>query len=128
MTTGCTENLVQLANSIRQYANDHGDILPDATNWCDQVREYVPSMDVYTCPGGNFGRKSNFAMNRKVAGYNQDSVNPSTVLLFESPAGWNATGTKDIAGSAGGMLHVVLLDGQVVRVNLDGLAGLRWEP
>jgi len=126
--TGCGENLAQLANSVRHYANDHADILPGATNWCDQVREYVPNMEVYTCPGGNFGRKSSFALNLQVAGRNQESVNPATVLLFESGAGWNASGTKDIAGSAGGVLHVVLFDGQVVRVGRDGLAGLRWDP
>lgn len=128
MTTSCGENLIQLANSVRQYANDHGDILPGATNWCDQVREYVPKMDVYTCPGGNYGAKCSFALNRNLADRNQDSIHPSTVLLFESTQGWNASGTKEIAGSAGGLLHVVLFSGEVVRVTSDGLSDLRWQP
>jgi hypothetical protein len=125
---GCGENLTQLANALRQYANDHGDILPSATEWCDQVRDYVPTMSVYTCPGGNSGQRSSFALNQAIAGRNQDSLDPTTVLLFESAAGWNASGTQEIAGSPRGLIHVALINGQVVRVGLDGLAALRWIP
>jgi hypothetical protein len=127
-STGCEENLNQLAHAVRQYANDHGDIFPGATNWCDQVREYVPSMDVYTCPGASSDQRSSFALNRNVAGRNQETLNPATVLLFESTVGWNAAGTPEIAGSARGFLLVALVNGELVRIAPEGVSSLRWEP
>lgn len=126
--SGCESNLRELVSTVKRYANDHGDILPMGTNWCDAVRDYAPSLAVFTCPGGDPQQRAGFAFNRNLAGRNQEEIHPDTILLFESPSGWNAAGTAEMGGSSSGSLWVGLVSGRVIRADRRRLEGLRWKP
>lgn len=126
--SGCESNLRELVLTVKRYANDHGDILPMGTNWCEAVRDYTPSLAIFTCPGSDPQQRASFAFNRNLAGRNQEEIHPDTVLLFESPGGWNATGTAEMAGSSGSPIWVGLVSGRVIRTDRRRLDGLRWNP
>ena len=128
---GCSQNLEKLGAAMRQYANDHGDILPTSTNWCDSVRDFVPSLAVFTCPGAPASATCIFAMNEKVAGMNLESVDPNTVLLFEAGGGWNHAGGMELVaqrGVAPGRIYVYTAGGRVRQVPKGAIASQRWNP
>jgi hypothetical protein len=123
--------LAQLGKALRQYANDHADLLPGSTNWCESVRDYAPSGSVFLAPGTPVEQRSSWAMNAAVAGHNIEELQPATVLLFSSTQGWDAAGGIDMAApapGAGGMFLALLADGSVRRESRAGLGALRWIP
>lgn len=127
----CSRVISQLGLAVRQYASDHGDVLPPAGTWCDGVREYVPSMSVYLCPNAPAERRSSFALNVRVAGKNLEQVHPQAVLLFESTQGWNASGGAELAKSStanSGSLVVYFASGKVENVSAGQVGSLRWDP
>ncbi|MBI1841149.1 MAG: DUF4339 domain-containing protein [Verrucomicrobia bacterium] len=127
----CWQNLPKLGAALRQYANDHGDILPASTNWCESVRDFVPSLSVFSCPGASVGATSIFALNEKVGGMNMESVHSDTVLLFEVDGGWNRAGGSDIAAEHGispGLVYIYTAGGQVRQIPRRQLSGQRWDP
>ncbi|MBM3848159.1 MAG: DUF4190 domain-containing protein [Verrucomicrobia bacterium] len=126
----CSLNLSKLGSAVRLYANDHADQFPAAARWCDEVRDYVPSMSVFVCPGhANAG--SSFTFNESLSGLNAERVSPDCVMLFEAHAGWNSHGTSELANSGKGRrgnILVALAGGQVFLVAPEGLKALRWTP
>ena len=127
----CGVRLAQLGTSLRQYANDHADLLPASTNWCDEVRDYTPSLSIYTCPTAPGEERSSFAMNAEVGGRNLEQLPPETVVLYGARLGWNGSGGAATAaadpGFGGGVL-VLTADGTVVRKAPEELPSLRWKP
>lgn len=127
----CISSLSQLGYAIHLYANDHADLLPASTNWCDSVRDYTPSMGVFICPNTPSPRRCSFAFNSALGGRNLDELNPQTVLLFESDADWNGAGGPELVaskGSEGGYLVVCFANGGTQKVSRSALAKLRWKP
>lgn len=126
----CVNNLKQLGLAVRIYANDHNDQLPPAATWCDAIQGSVGSPKVFQCPSEP-GRRCAYAFNAKLDGKKEGEIDPQTVLLYESDAGWNGT------GGAGNLkphkhssrtVNVVFADGSVRQLARSRLATLRWEP
>lgn len=131
VVNSCWQNLPKLGKAVLHYANDHADLLPHGTNWCDAVRDYVPSMSVFTCPGAPANATSIFAINQSLVGKSLDQVAPETVLLFESDPGWNVAGGRESVaqhGTSPGVVYIFTVGGQVQMVPLAGLGSLRWSP
>jgi len=69
-----------------------------------------------------------------LSGRNIDKVNPRTVLLFESDAGWNGVGSLSNVPSQRHRLAnspaivVIYVDGSVRVVPIAQLAFERWQP
>lgn len=101
----CTTNFVEIRESVLAYAREHGDTLPAADKWQDEVRPFLvatlkhdaaqrqpfgeldPKGD-WRCVGGNNGTSdTGIAFNSDVGGKKVgDLKDPyGTVLLFEVP-------------------------------------------
>ena len=93
-TIQCVNNMKQLGLAVRVYAVDHNDQLPPAATWCDAIQSNVGSPKVFQCPSEP-GRRCAYAFNTKLNGKKVSEVDPQTVVLFESDAGWNGTGDAD---------------------------------
>ena len=95
-----------------------------------RFRPNVPTPECYQCIADP-GRRCAFAFNAKLGGKKASEVNPQTVLLFESDAGWNGIGgperLKPHSHSRRSM-NVALASGEVIKVQLSQLGTLRWDP
>ncbi|MDB6109624.1 MAG: domain containing protein [Pedosphaera sp.] len=137
----CENNMKQLANAVRLYTANHGDQLPPAATWSDAISNSVSSATSFACPADQ-DQTCAYAFNQQLDGRRLSEVNPATVLLFESDAGWNGTGGEPEVVSRGhpaparnqnGVTrdknyHFVLVDGSFVSIPASGLTALRWEP
>jgi len=137
MANACMNNLRQLSLATRMYAGTHEEHFPAATNWCDAVKEYVGgNTRVYTCAAANSTDACDYALNAQVAGLDVSKVNPQTVVIFESEAGWNLSGGEAMVVSPARhrmranrpSVTVAFADGHVEQVTLDRIPSLRWEP
>ncbi len=129
-TIACINNMKQLALGVRMYATDHNNQLPPAATWCDAVQKYVGNPKVFCCPSDP-NRRSAYAFNAKLDGKKDNEIDPQTVLLFESEAGWNgAGGAEKLAPRrhSSGIVNVALADGAVMSVSRSRLGTLRWDP
>jgi hypothetical protein len=130
MTINCVNNMKQLAVGVRIYAVDHDGQLPPAATWCDAIQSSVGSPKVFQCPSEP-ERRCSYAFNAKLDGKKDSEINPQTVLLFESDAGWNGTGDADNLkphSHSGRIVIVALADGAVMQIPRSKLGTLRWEP
>jgi type II secretory pathway pseudopilin PulG len=137
----CENNLKQLASAIRIYATNHQDQLPPAATWSDAISNSVSSATSFQCPADG-DQTCAYAFNQQLDGHKLSEVNPLTVLLFESDAGWNGTGGETETVSRGHPaparnrngfareknFHFVLVDGSFASIPASGLSALRWEP
>ncbi|MDB6035806.1 MAG: domain containing protein [Verrucomicrobiales bacterium] len=137
----CENNLKQLAAAIRVYSTNHQDQLPSAATWSDAISNNVSSVSLFQCPADP-GQTCSYAFNKQLDGRKLSEVNPLTILLYESDAGWNGTATETEVTSRGHpapasngrgimadeMFHVVLADGSFASIPASGLSALRWEP
>ena len=135
MTINCENNLRQLGLGVIMYAGSNNDQFPPAAGWSDAISTYVGSTNVFKCPS-NPGQRCSYAFNRALDGKKLSEVNPRTVLLFESDAGWNGAGGGEAAASHGHhttyvreeMINVVHVDGSAESVPVSQVAALRWNP
>jgi prepilin-type processing-associated H-X9-DG protein len=126
----CINNMRQLGLGVKIYANGHGGMLPPATTWCDAIQSNVGSPKVYQCPTEP-GLRCAYAFNAKLGGKKDNQIDPQTVLLFESDAGWNATGSASELKPhrhSSGMATVAFADGSVQKISQTRLSTLRWDP
>lgn len=131
---GCQANAAQLTLGALSYAQDHGDRLPPADTWSDDILPYVEGRRVFTCPTAR-GAQPAYAYNRALGEWSLGEIaDPQrTVLIFESEAGWNGAGgpealvERHIVGSGKGSV-VGFVDGQVERIASEQLPELVWEP
>ncbi|MFQ6131269.1 MAG: hypothetical protein ACE5R4_04480 [Armatimonadota bacterium] len=84
----CLSNMIELYKATRIYAVDHGDRLPAAASWCDDLESpYLGSREYFYCPEqpGAYG----YAMNSRLdsAGLADVATPAETPLYFESGAG-----------------------------------------
>ena len=129
-TINCVNNMKQLALAVKIYAVDHNDQLPPAATWCDAIQGSVGSPKVFQCPSEP-GRRCAYAFNAKLDGKKEGEIDPQTVLLFESDAGWNSTGGADNLAPhkhSSRLVNVAFADGSVRPISRSRLGTLRWEP
>lgn len=130
-TINCVNNLKQLGLAVKIYSADNGDKFPAATNWCDAIMPMVGSPKIFQCPGDLAQSRSGYAYNAAVSGLADGKVDPSTVVIFESDTGWNASGGQElmIKSPRHGTVYVVgFADGSVQQISAARLAQLRWNP
>jgi prepilin-type processing-associated H-X9-DG protein len=129
-TINCVNNMKQLALAVRIYANDHNNQFPPAATWCDAIQGSVGSPKVFQCPSEP-GRRCAYAFNAKLDGKKEGEIDPQTVLLYESDAGWNGTGGAENLKPhqhSSRTVNVAFADGSVQQLSRSRLGTLRWEP
>jgi len=129
----CLNNEKQLAVALRMYADDHTNHFPPAATWCDAVKTSLPLKGMFKCPAANPASQCDYAFNAKLGGMDENNVNPQTVMIFESDAGWNASGGPELMPSQGRHLRgrifvIAFADGHVEAVTASRLNTLRWDP
>ena len=127
----CMNNVRQLSLALRIYAKDNQDRYPAATNWCNAIRLEVGSTNVFHCPADLLGGRCSYAFNIQVASTELAKVDPSTVVIFESDSGWNASGGQELLLDKSRHRHVVVVgfaDGHVESVPESQQPKLRWNP
>ena len=90
----------------------------------------VSSTNVFHCPADPHAGCS-YAFNQKLDRQDLKQINPGTVLLFESNAGWNASGGPEMMDSTRhgrDGCNIVFADGTSEMVQKSQLATLRWDP
>lgn len=89
----CLSNVKNISLALSMYMADNNDRLPAAADWCGDLEEYVRNYDVFYCPvAGDLDCA--YAYNSDLSGADFASfADPaSTVAIFESDLGWNASG------------------------------------
>jgi len=130
----CMNNEKQLALAVHVYSGSHADHFPPAATWCDALHSALDSDKAFKCPvtlsTALSASRCDYAYNVKLDGLDVSKVNPLTVLLFESDAGWNANGGMELAVARhrGHTAEVAFADGHVETVAEGKLSSLRWEP
>jgi prepilin-type processing-associated H-X9-DG protein len=129
----CLNNEKQLALAVMIYSRDHTNHLPPAATWCDAIKTAAGSERIFKCPAANSSSRCDYAFNVKLDGLDQSKINPQTVMIFESDAGWNANGGPELLPARarherGRTSVVAFADGHVEAVNQSRLNSLRWDP
>ncbi|MGH7992200.1 MAG: DUF4190 domain-containing protein [Limisphaerales bacterium] len=132
-TIVCVNNEKQLALAVRIYSNDNTNHFPSAATWCDAIKTAVRPETVFKCPAANAPSRCDYAFNAKLDGMDESKIDPQTVMIFESDAGWNAGGGRELMISRGrherGRVFVVAFaDGSVHEVSESQIGTLRWDP
>lgn len=91
----CSQNMLQMALSLKQYREDYEGALPPAETWSDALQPYTKSNSVFNCPsvlkGQSYGYGYNLNLSKKSAARNWN-----TVALYEtSTLRRNAYGTGE---------------------------------
>ena len=130
VTMACHQRLLKLGEAVRGYALDHGDLLPPAATWCDGVREYAASDEIFACPQAEGGVRLSFASNSEAAGLNVEELPGEMILLYEAEGGgdWNRAGGPELAVERGGGVWVYRADGTISQLSLANLKEARWKP
>ena len=115
--TVCANNMTALGKAMYVYAGDYDGKFPTSTEWCDLLIEYT-DVDAHTfcCPATS-GYNS-FDTSQRICSYGMnDNVEGADapgdmVLLFETDAGWNQSGGREmlISGYRHGNIYNVLFD------------------
>jgi hypothetical protein len=129
-TINCTNNMKQLGLAVKVYAVDHDGQLPPAATWCALIQTNVGSPRVFQCPSEST-RRCSYAFNAKLDGKKDSEIDPQTVLLFESDAGWNGSGGASALRPhkhSTLIVNVALADGSVLQIPRSQLSTLRWDP
>ncbi|HUA38232.1 MAG TPA: DUF4190 domain-containing protein [Candidatus Sulfopaludibacter sp.] len=129
----CISNEKQLALAVRIYSNDNTNHFPPAAMWCDAIKTNVGSETVFKCPAAHSLSRCDYAFNAKLDGLDENKMDPQTVMIFESDAGWNASGGRELMISRarherGRIFIVAFADGSVREVPESQIGTLRWDP
>jgi prepilin-type processing-associated H-X9-DG protein len=131
-TINCVNNEKLLALGVQMYANDHTNQFPPSATWCDDIKKYVGFDRIFECPAAaNPAGRCDYAFNAALSGMDESKVDPHTVLIFESDAGWNASGGADsivLRHETGRKAVVAFADGSVQQIPQSQLGNLRWNP
>ncbi len=131
MEINCVNNEKQLAIATRMYSADNANHLPPAATWCDAIQKFAGQEKVFKCPAANASDRCDYAFNAKLDGVDENTLNPQTVMIFESDAGWNAHGGPESLASGRHPKHTTIVafaDGHVEMVPESRLGTLRWDP
>ncbi|HTY88209.1 MAG TPA: DUF4190 domain-containing protein [Candidatus Acidoferrum sp.] len=127
----CLNNVKQVSLALRMCGEANQGYYPAATNWCDAVRSYAGTTNIFHCPVDVSGSRCSYAFNAEVGGVEVGKVDPETVVIFEADGGWNLSGGKALLlGNPRHVRGVVVgfADGHVELVPRSRLAQLRWNP
>ncbi|HEX7619384.1 MAG TPA: DUF4190 domain-containing protein [Verrucomicrobiae bacterium] len=130
----CLNNEKQLALAVMIYSGDHTNRFPPAATWCDAIQpETGGNKQLFRCPAANSDSRCGYAFNTKLGGMDVSKVDPRTIMIFESDAGWNANGGWESLPAnprhmRGRIYVVTFVDGHVEAVNQTRLNTLRWNP
>jgi hypothetical protein len=120
-----------LALATRFLADDHLNILPAATNWCDALtRKYFEKWALKD-PADTSRGGCSYAYNTNVAGRSLIGMHPKTVFFFETKSGWNQHGGPEILLAQPRYSNTYLVacfDCSVLTVTKDQIPTLRWVP
>jgi len=135
-TASCINNVRQLTLGVLMYAASHGDKLPPADTWSDDILPYLENDAVFKCPDAP-ALRSAYAYNRALAGMTLNQIpDPARmVLIYESNLGWNGAGGPESMVSpprhfvaAGKGVVVGFVDGHVNKMASEQVAELVWQP
>jgi len=80
--TSCQSNLRQIGLGMLMFAADHGDRLPDAPRWTEQVLPYIKNEQLLQCPMDRSRAKVSYAMNPRYSGANpKDFEHPEELIV-----------------------------------------------
>jgi len=132
-TINCVSNEKQLALAVQIYSGDNANHFPPAATWCDAIKTNVGSGNVFKCPAANPADQCDYAFNAALGGMDEGNINPHTVMIFESDAGWNGNGGAELMVTPARHLHgriyvVAFADGSVQEIRQSQLNTLRWNP
>ncbi|MBI3849486.1 MAG: hypothetical protein HY298_04230 [Verrucomicrobia bacterium] len=118
----------ELALELRIYTGDHDDLFPPASRWCDAIQSTNKAS--FHCRAAPKKQTCSYAMNRNLDGLKDCAeIEPETVLLFESDAGWNAAGGPEMAATRRHyQMHVAFVNGHVESFNYEDFRKLHWSP
>jgi prepilin-type processing-associated H-X9-DG protein len=128
--SNCRSNIHNVWLSVQHYMNAHNDELPTPQRWCDVLKEeeLLDDGTILRCTRSRLD--CGFALN-EAAGARRPWPSYDTVLLFESDAGWNAAGGRELLAyeprHAGGY-NFVFCDGSIRWVRAEDVDSLRWGP
>jgi prepilin-type processing-associated H-X9-DG protein len=124
----CVSNLKQLGLALAQYASDYDDHWPPGAEWCDDILLYTKGPSVYVCPPSH-AEPCSYAYNERAVGPTPASPPEGAVVLFDSRAGWNLTGSiGDVVPRHNDGANLLFTDGHVKWSRADGLLRQQWGP
>ncbi|UCC69576.1 MAG: DUF4190 domain-containing protein [Armatimonadota bacterium] len=89
----CLSNVKNISVALQMYMADYDGRLPDADDWCGNLQEYLKNYDVLLCPAAK-DLDCAYAYSSDLSGADLASFYdpPTTIVIFESDLGWNASG------------------------------------
>ena len=136
----CVNNEKQLAQAEMMYSQDNTNHFPPSATWCDAIQKEIGGQEqVFKCPTATFDNRCSYAINAKLDGLPVSAVSQpaTTVLIFESDGGWNASGGRELLpakarhgsrSASRSVINVAFADGHVESVPQSRLNTLRWDP
>ena len=130
----CVNNEKQLALAIKINSDDNNGHFPPAATWCDAIQpEAGGNNQLFRCPATDSTNRCGYAFNAKLGGLDEGKVNQQTVMIFESDAGWNANGGRELMITTARHNHrrtfiVAFADGSMQQVSETQFKMLRWDP
>jgi len=133
----CINSEKQLALAILMYSGDHTNHFPVAAKWCDAIQPMVRGKKTFKSEAANPSSRCDYAFNANLDGIDTSSVKhpAETVLLFESDAGWNASGGSELfpahsryGSGSRNVFIIAFVDGHVEAVTPTRANSLVWDP
>ena len=130
----------QIAETMKEYSDEHGGQLPPFNSWCDALAEFKPKVSSYLMSDGAGldvsglpGKFSCFALNENITGIPLRQIPKNVVLLFETTPATNPVGgcssIRDYEDEFNGKGCVILFgDLHLEFVKTRHFGGLRWGP
>jgi len=129
-------NMELLRDRLKEYADMHNGILPDANSWCDRLMDSDPTLtkENFRHPKPDLLRLKNeyhIAFNRNLSGKSWDELPGDIVLLFEVDGHWNLNGTGRLLRKPYGekkFLRILFIDGSTANYWYDQKGVRKFDP
>ncbi len=106
----CLNNVRQLTMALQMYATEHGEKLPNAESWEEDISEYLFNEEILTCRTTG----KHYSFNRKLSGVDlRDIRKPAEVPLLWEPA----LDAEGLVGPHMGQFNVGYVDGHARMVD-----------
>jgi hypothetical protein len=128
-TVQCGNKMEELAAAAKAYAQKSGK-LPDASDWCDALKPHLKNQNAFYCPSSD-SQLCGYGFNAALSGRSLNEVDPSTVLFFEIPGGWNVSGGPEQMlpeARHSRNYNVVYVNGKREQLTGSAAQNLRWDP
>ncbi len=96
MLMGSYSGAGEIKSQFKEYAKSHDGKLPEAENWCDEFRNLDKDEEYDNFMFGRSERQIGFGINKSAAKL-RENVPDDMVLFFECEAGWNVSGSPELA-------------------------------